>query len=157
MRPPFRFFLLIAAIGFMAVACGRNGKATTSEISSPKGRAIILSDSVFNQAAGDTLELGHLKEGEVIEQTLSLYNAGTKPVVILRTETSCGCTQVEYPRQPLKPGAKAEFSFSFDSQGFGGWVYKTISIYTSLNSRPYILVITAEIERELMNSDWKSW
>ena len=37
----------------------------------------------------------------------TITNKGDKPAVIYNVTTTCGCTDVEWTREPLKPGAKA--------------------------------------------------
>ena len=95
--------------------------------------------------ACDTVSLGRLREGEVVVRRFSLHNTGKTPLVILSVETGCGCTEVEFPRQPLLPGERRPFSFSFDSRGFYGWQLKTVTIRTSAGGQPFRLLITADV------------
>ena len=124
-------------------ACGHGGHSKEREESS--SRIVALSDSLLEAGVADTIDLGRLQEGEAVESELQLQNVGVKPFVILKTETGCGCTQTEYPKGPLRPGNSGWLVVRFDSQGLRGWVFKTVSVYTSLSEKPYVLVITADI------------
>ena len=44
-------------------------------------------------------------------------NVGGAPLVINDVETSCGCTQVDYPRQLILSGMTGTVRVSYDSRG----------------------------------------
>ena len=136
------FFACCAA--WVLIGCGGGTKSTQE--AAAEGPVLALSDSLLQAGAVcDTVELGRLHEGEVVVRHFSLLNKGDKPLVILSVETSCGCTEVDFPRQPLLPGERRPFSFSFDSRGFSGWQLKTIMVRTSAGGHPLRLLITAEV------------
>ena len=136
------FFACCAA--WMLIGCGGGTKSTQKVVA--EGSVLVLSDSLLQAGiACDTVELGRLHEGEVVVRNFSLLNKGNKPLVILSVETSCGCTEVNFPRQPLLPGERRPFSFSFDSRGFSGWQLKTIIIRTSTGGHSFRLFVTADV------------
>lgn len=138
MKPVFYIFLLCV------VSCVPRGAKQADPVHT--GRVISVSDSLLRAGRADTIDLGHLMQGEVIVRELMIRNDGTRPFVIVGIETSCGCTTVEYHRQPVKPAETVPFTFRFDTNGFRGWQFKTIKIRTSLNNRAQLLVVTADIE-----------
>lgn len=139
----------VVMVSFVAVACGRasqqmgegdkNSAAVPSEV-------IELSDSLLQAGAtNDTIDLGRMYEGEVIRRDLAIRNAGQTPCLLLEVRTSCGCTQVDFYKKPIRPGETVPFSFEFDSRGFNGYQLKHITIRTSLGPQPYTLVVTGEV------------
>ena len=42
--------------------------------------------------------------------TFNLTNKGSKPVVIYNVTTTCGCTDVEWTREPIRAGAPERFA-----------------------------------------------
>ncbi len=94
----------------------------------------------------DTVDLGRIRQGEIIRKEFCLHNASDKPLLILSASANCGCTAVDFTREPIKPGENGDFSFEFDSKGFIGYQLKQIKLRTTLSSAPYILVVTGEVE-----------
>jgi hypothetical protein len=75
-----------------------------------------------------------------------VYNNTHTPIVITRTETTCGCTDVDYPSQPIPVGDTARVEARFDSQGFYGWQFKRVRLYTSADVSPLTIYVEAEVE-----------
>ena len=126
-------------------ACGGAPKQPEAVPDVPEGRVVAVSDSVLRAGVADTVDLGRVREGEKVRTEVTLRNTGDRPFVILNAEASCGCTSTEYDRQPVRPGDEARFAFEFNSAGFAGWQVKTISIRTSLDAKPYRIVLTADV------------
>lgn len=72
--------------------------------------------------------------------TFTLKNIGDKPLAIHEVTTSCGCTTVSYPKEPVQPGRettlevvyKAEHPEHFD---------KTVTVYCNADNAPLTLRI----------------
>ncbi len=136
--------MVACGVALAAIACGGRTRPVPKEV--VEGPSLMLSDSLLKVGEqSDTVTLGRLHEGEVVERRFSLLNTGDKPLVILSVETSCGCTEVDFPKEPLMPGQKQPFSFSFDSRGFYGWQLKAITIRTSAGRYPFKLWVTADV------------
>jgi len=48
--------------------------------------------------------------------TYTVTNIGNKPLVIYNVSSSCGCTAVDWTRQPLKPGEKGTIKATFNNE-----------------------------------------
>ena len=136
--------LLLSCIGGVKKNAGNDNDTPTAR--SFERQVISISDSLLQHRGADTVYMGRMHSGEVVSRTVNFVNAGDKPVVVLRIAKTCGCVELDYPRVPLKPGEQSEMTFTFDSAGLEGWIYKTLSISTSLGTKEYILVVTADIE-----------
>ena len=59
-------------------------------------------------------------------------NVGTLPLVINQAIASCGCTVPEYPKTPIKPGAKGQIKVTYNGAGkFPGHFKKSITVRTN--------------------------
>lgn len=140
-----RKLLILSLLAVMAACGGRNVAPVATEPNVPLATVISVEDSL-TVAACDTLRLGDMRSGEVIEQWVGVRNATNAPVVITRTETTCGCTAIDYPSQPIAAGDTARIALRFDSQGFYGWQFKRVRLYTSADVHPLTIYVEAEVE-----------
>lgn len=68
-------------------------------------RTILLADSMSR----DTVDLGRMRQGEIVRQRLLLENGYREPMVILSVSTSCGCTVGRV--RPTSRTARSPFRF----------------------------------------------
>lgn len=140
-----RTLLILLALITLAGCGGRgNAPATAPEkaINTPLQTVINVTDTL----AGDTLRLGRMHSGEVVAMGIGVHNNTDKPIVITHTETTCGCTDIDYPSQPIGVGDTAHIEVRFDSQGFFGWQFKRVRLYTSAEVLPLTIYVEAEVE-----------
>lgn len=60
-------------------------------------------------------------------------NTGDKPVFITNAEASCGCTKLEYKKEPILPGKTGKISTVFDAKELGVFS-KSVTVYLSLDA-----------------------
>lgn len=53
-------------------------------------------------------DFGNIPLNEKREHVFKLVNTGNKPLVVYDVTTSCGCTQAEYSKEPVRPGDTLE-------------------------------------------------
>ncbi len=71
--------------------------------------------------------------------TFNLANKGAKPVVIYNVSTTCGCTDVEWTREPIRPEGKGTIKVTY-SNDEGPYPFdKSITVYMSDEKKPVIL------------------
>ncbi len=87
-----------------------------------------------------------MHSGEVIAMGIGIRNAADKPLVITRAETTCGCTDIDYSTQPVGVGDTARVEVRFDSQGFYGWQFKRVRLYTTADVSPLTIYVEAKVE-----------
>lgn len=69
----------------------------------------------------------------------TLTNKGKSPAVIYNVTTTCGCTDVEWTREPIRPGAKGKISVTY-SNDEGPYPFdKSVTVYLSDMKKPIIL------------------
>lgn len=139
-----KYIISLVVFGTLLVSClgGQQKKTFVKTTGERPVWTLNPSDSIRS----DTVNFGRIHQGEVIRKEFYLHNASDKPLLILSASANCGCTAVDFTREPIKPGENGDFSFEFDSKGFIGYQLKQIKLRTTLSSAPYILVVTGEVE-----------
>ncbi len=141
---------LIALLALMVlISCGGRGNAPATApekaLNTPLQTTINVGDTLA-PAPCDTLRIGRMRSGEVVAMGIGVHNNTNTPIVITRTETTCGCTDIDYSSQPIVAGDTARIEVRFDSQGFYGWQFKRVRLYTSADVRPLTFYVEAEVE-----------
>lgn len=73
--------------------------------------------------------------------SFKVKNTGEKPLAIYSVTSSCGCTGVEWTREPIKSGASGTISVSY-SNDEGPYPFdKTLTVYLSGSGKPVTLRI----------------
>ena len=66
--------------------------------------------------------------GGVLKHTFVYTNHSDKTLAIVDATAHCGCVKVSYPRDPIRPGEKANITVAFDPEGRAGMFSKSIQI-----------------------------
>jgi hypothetical protein len=135
-----QIFVVAVVAMLMAVACGSPQATKTAG-----GTVFDISPEILSSRADTLVDIGTLREGEVVQYDARLRNMGSEPLVIKDISTSCGCTSVEYDKKPIAPDAEGAFSFRFDSRGMFGVQMKLIEIETNASTLPYKIIVQAEV------------
>lgn len=71
--------------------------------------------------------------------SFTIKNNGDKPAVIYNVTTTCGCTDVDWTREPVRPGGTGKISVTY-SNDEGPYPFdKNITVYLSDVKKPVIL------------------
>jgi hypothetical protein len=81
------------------------------------------------------IDLGKVKEGQVVEVSYRFKNGGDKNLVIANVTASCGCTVPEKPEKPFSPGEEGVIKAKFDSKGRGKGETRK-DVYVTANTNP---------------------
>lgn len=129
-RVAIAFVLLGITLG--ATGCG--GGTPQPPVQSASGHSLTVGLSP-DTSSFDTLRLGRIAEGDVVEGSFGLRNATQRPVVVLQVITGCGCTTAEIDPSPVAPGEERTVTFRFDSRDRFGQQFKSIEIVTADRQR----------------------
>lgn len=127
----FLYQLVAAGILLSAAACNnsQDGKKTatgTDAADSTKVARMTFEKEVHN--------FGNVAQGEVVEYSFKFTNTGDKDLLIQKAEASCGCTVLEWPKEPVKPGESGYMKVKFDSHGRPeGFTEKELFIQANTN------------------------
>ena len=129
---------------FLISCTGQNGRnviqAEDSEISSENVhlQADILFDTLIH-------DFGTIIEGERVLCYFEYENTGEGDLVITEVETTCGCTTLDWNKEPLKPGKRAQLQVVFDTHGRSGAQLKPMAVKTSATTPVVWLTIKANV------------
>lgn len=93
----------------------------------------------------ETIDMGYFDWEQ--EQTVDfvILNKGKECLVINYVTTSCGCTTVEYSREPIQPGKKTSLKVKYKSE-HPEHFDKTITIHCNAKNSPFHLKISGNAE-----------
>ena len=111
---------------------------------------LLISVTSFSQAVLKLSEKEHdfgtFKEEDGKQSyEFEVSNTGNTPLVIQNIVASCGCTQPDWTRQPIPPGAKGKIIANYDPRNRPGQFNKTLTVYSNSNPRAVVLVIKGEV------------
>ncbi len=92
-----------------------------------------------------SFDFGTLNSGAVVSHEFTFKNTGYTDLVISQASGSCGCTVPEYPKDPIKPGKEGKIKVTFNSEGQGGQIAKTITLLANTIPATKVLTISAEV------------
>ena len=122
------FILLIVSAS--VCACGSTDKKVKSEpFAPPTENATSTTDlTTIEWLDSTSIDLGSIKEGQIVEVQYHFKNTGDKNLVIENVAASCGCTVAEKPEKPIAPGQEDVIKAKFDSRGKMGQQVKNITV-----------------------------
>ncbi|MEQ9401998.1 MAG: DUF1573 domain-containing protein [Cyclobacteriaceae bacterium] len=91
-----------------------------------------------------SLNLGQVTANESRELSFEFTNTTNKSIQILEAKGSCGCTNVQFPKEEIKAGETASVTASFKS-GRPGAFKKNIRIKTTESEEYTYLYFTGEV------------
>jgi hypothetical protein len=92
-----------------------------------------------------SLSLGNFDWEKEQKAVFTLKNTGNKLLVIDAVSTSCGCTSVDYSKEPIRPGNSISLNVTYKAD-HPEHFDKTITLYCNAESSPVVLRITGDAE-----------
>jgi hypothetical protein len=78
--------------------------------------------------------------------TFKVVNEGTKPLELVKVKPACGCTAIDYTKEPIAPGESGYIKASYNAHNLG-YFSKTITVTTNDEESPNTLLrFTGEVE-----------
>lgn len=95
----------------------------------------------FSQAPALVFEdpkqsFGFVKEGEIVNLEYKYKNTGGAPVIITEVKVTCGCTTVDYPKEPIMPGQSGSIKVKFDTKNKYDRQDRTIQVISNSTGSP---------------------
>ena len=146
---------ILVGIGLMATSClcsgAENAEASGKEsmAEKPASADAVSVKPLQQEPVGNIVEFDKtihnfgdvmLSDGP-LSCSFTMKNISEKPVVIYSVVTSCGCTDVEWTREPIKPGQSGTISTVYTNDEGPYPFDKTLTVYISGIGRPVILRI----------------
>ena len=90
---------------------------------------------------------GNVKEGAILDFSISVSNNGDSDLEIKNIKSSCGCTAALMSEKNLKPNETGELKIEFDTKNLSGQIARTITLYSNDPKHPTrVLTLIANIE-----------
>lgn len=86
----------------------------------------------------EAIEIGEIPQNKPKAIEFEFKNTGTKDVVITNVKASCGCTATDYTKTPVKPGATAKVTATFNAANKGAFT-KQVTVTTNAEETPKVL------------------
>ena len=105
-----------------------NGKTASNE----KQTTVSIDSTV--------MDFGSFPMAEKQERSFVLTNTGNNLLVIQDIVTSCGCTKVEYSKEPVRPGGILEVKVIYEAEKAEHF-NKTVTVYCNVKNSPLRLTV----------------
>jgi hypothetical protein len=111
-----------------------------TELPTEGNNSDIIRNPISAEEIGDTVnvakiqfetpvyDFGTVEEGEQVKYVFKFKNIGKKPLIIKSAKAGCGCTVPKPSKAPVAPGEYGEIPVTFDSNGRGPVVSKSIDV-----------------------------
>ena len=140
--------LYIAILALLMMSCGDDeGKINASLVNNPASATEAKNKKEpkieFNVMEHD---FGNMIQGEQVSFSYKFKNIGDAPLIISAVERTCGCTDIKFPKDPLKPGEEGVIKITYDSKGHKGFQNKRVIVKANTNPSETILKFKARVE-----------
>lgn len=134
----FQTFLLDK--GDRVIALGnpvQNPKVKELYLNMIKGNVKTTSNEKYTTVSTDTMvmDFGNFSMAEKQERSFVLTNTGNNLLVIQDIVTSCGCTKIEYSKEPVRPGGTLKVKVIYEAEQAEHF-NKTITVYCNAENSP---------------------
>jgi hypothetical protein len=116
--------IVFGIISIAFVSCGNKQQVSAEQMADSTHYAELTYIEDFYDA-------GTVHSGEIVKHSFEFKNTGNIPLVIKDIIPSCGCTKVDVTQKTLKPGEKAKLIVEFNSKGWFGSQYKSVTLRTN--------------------------
>ncbi len=86
------------------------------------------------------IDLGYINISNSKSAIFNIKNTGSHPLVISHVSVSCGCTSVEWEKQPVKPGMAGKITLRMKPEE-KGYFNKTVDVFCNVENAPLKLKI----------------
>jgi hypothetical protein len=91
------------------------------------------------------IDFGQIKQNVPKTAEFELTNTGTAPIIIQNAVASCGCTNVDYPKEPIKPGQSAKIKTTYNAAASGAFS-KRVTVFMNATPEPQVLEIKGVVK-----------
>ncbi len=134
------FVLLMPAVFILSQASAQNQPAQNAAKTETKAKVngpVARWDITENQ-------MGDIPQGIPRAAQFILTNDGNEPLIISTAQASCGCTNLNYSKEPLMPGKSTTISATYNAAAKGNFS-KTVTVRTNASDQPTILWIKGNV------------
>ncbi len=91
------------------------------------------------------IDYGVITQNSEGTRNFEFTNTGKVPLLLTNVAASCGCTVVEWAKEPIKPGEKGTLTVKYNTAIVGPF-NKSIRVFSNAKSSPVFLTIKGDIK-----------
>jgi hypothetical protein len=91
------------------------------------------------------IELSDLEAGKISEAIFVLKNTGMNPLVIQRVESSCGCTVLDWEKQPIAVGNSTEIKVKITPEK-SEYFNKTVTVHCNIEEGQISFIVKGAVK-----------
>lgn len=108
--------------------------------------AMIAASAQFGWAK-TTHDFGRIQQGKPVTAEFKFTNKGELPLIINSAKGSCGCTGVEYPKEPITPGATGVIKATYNAAALGAF-NKSVTVESNAEGGTTTLYMKGQVQKE---------
>jgi hypothetical protein len=121
--------ILLAMLAFVGITT-TNAQQTTKKTKA----AVTKVDGAGMVFVTETIDYGTIAHNADGKREFTFTNNGTKPLIIIDTKGSCGCTVPTSPKEPIAPGAKGTIGVKYATDRIGAFT-KTVTVTSNADGQ----------------------
>ena len=90
------------------------------------------------------VDMGEIPQKIPATAIFEFTNTGEKPVLITNVKPSCGCTNPQYPKEPIQPGQTAQISAVYNAAALGSF-NKSVTVTLNIPDGTHILRLQGKV------------
>ncbi len=114
-----------------------NAQSSTQKAADTNGPEISFETEVIDYGTVD-------RYGDGVREFV-FTNTGNQPLIISNARGSCGCTVPEWPKEPIKPGAKSAIKVKYATDRVGP-INKSVTVTTNATNPTTVLRIKGTVK-----------
>ena len=89
-------------------------------------------------------DFGKIPQGKPVTVQFQFTNTGGEPLVVSSAKGSCGCTGVEYPKEPILPNQRGIVKATFNAAAIGPFT-KSVTVFSNAAEGVAVLRFQGEV------------
>jgi hypothetical protein len=81
-----------------------------------------------------------------VKHVFKVKNVGANPLMISKTDVSCGCTATDFTHEPIPPNGEGKITVQFNTKGKEGIQKKNILIHSNAEVEAVSISIAANVK-----------
>lgn len=99
------------------------------------------------QWVGEVYDFGNIPQGIPAVATFEFVNNGKEALIITDVQKTCGCTNTEWPQEPVLPGQKGVIKATYNAANEGAFT-KSITVNSNASSPSVKLTFKGTVVKE---------
>ncbi|MBO4402104.1 MAG: DUF1573 domain-containing protein [Bacteroidales bacterium] len=147
MKKLFKILLCaIIGLGFVPAFAQQPAKQAPTE----KNKTTVEPQSAtraYLSLSRQQIDFGVIPKGEKKVIEVSFTNTGVKPLILTDAYVNCGCTSIDFPKEPFMPGKSGKLKISYDADE-EGFFNKTITLFSNAENKKETIKIQGIVSED---------